>query len=110
MAVADEHEWSCRLAEALDRCGLAEHIVPDRVARAAVEELDSVGSADRLEAAEPGALRLAEHALRPDRRRRRVAAELGHLEHAQHGEVVIAAERQRRPLADAVDALVGRGP
>ena len=45
---------------------LAEHVVPHRVARAAVEELDAVGARRRLEAAEPGALRLAEHALRPD--------------------------------------------
>ena len=51
MAVADEHERRSRFENADQRDLLAQDVIPHRIARTAVEELDAGSLGERLEAA-----------------------------------------------------------
>ena len=55
VAVSDEHERRGRLEQREARDLLAEHVVPDRIARAAVEELGSGPRRRRLQRGQPAA-------------------------------------------------------
>ena len=98
VAVADEHERR-RGRLKLDRRLLAEHVVPDRVERAPVEELDAFAVAAGASPVRNARASSLEHALRPAHRRGRVAVELVERERADHGEVVVAGETERGALA-----------
>ena len=110
VAVADQQDGRLGEAQALERDLLAEHVVPDRVARARVEELGLVARPGRLERAEPGAVLLAEHVTRPVGGAGRIAAELREIERADHREVVVAAERRVGASPDQRAALVRLRP
>jgi len=106
MAVPDEDERRARELEGRERGLVAQDVLPDRVARRAVVESDSVRLPLRLEPVEER-LRLGlQHAARPASGDRRLAAELGEVDRAAHGEVVVAGEADIGPLGDRGAALV----
>src|SRR4051794_5790958 len=72
--MTDEHDRLGRRLEREQRDVLAQHVLPNGVARARVEQLGAVAACKRHEGTEPGALRVAENAGRPPRGGRRVAA------------------------------------
>ena len=109
VAVADEHERCGRVGERLAGDVLAEHVLPDRVARAGVEELDAGPLALRLERLEELARLGLEHVGRPGRARRRVGGEVRQLDPPDRGEVVVPDEAQGRTLARLGDAAVRLG-
>ena len=111
MAVADEDERRGRRLQAEQGDVVAQDVLPDRVARAGVEELrrrraradgDSVSSQARSSA--PSTVRV-QRAATPG-----IAREVGEVDRAENAEVVVAAERERRPLADEAAALVRLRP
>ena len=124
MAVADQHERRGRRLQAELRDVVAQDVLPDRVARAGVEELDAVAHGRRRQRLEPGALLGAEHGARPARRDPGVAGEVGEVDRAEHrrgrgcrraraspGRGRAAALVRLRPVADDVAEapdLVGR--
>ena len=110
MAVADEHERRDGHLESGQGRLLADHVLPDRVARARVEELGAIGLRLRLETLEEGAVLVEQHCLRPPHDRSRVRAELLQVELPEDAEVVVADEARLRPLADDVDHLVRARP
>src|SRR5579884_3721891 len=110
VTVADEDDGRVRLEQRDDRRLLAQHVLPHGVPRARVEELGVGAPRERLERREPLPLLVAEHAGRPARRDRSVAAELARVERAADGEVVVAAKGKRRPLPNQVAAFVRPRP
>jgi hypothetical protein len=107
VAVPDEHERRHRQLERRQRRLLADHVLPDRIARARVEELRAIDLRLRLEALEVVAVLVEEHGPRPRRDSRRVGAELVEVEAPEHPEIVVADEAEPCPLADDLDDLVG---
>ena len=75
---------------------LAEDVVPDRVERAAVEELGAGARRLRGEPAEEAPRLRREHLLRPADGGGRVAVEVVDRERADHRQVVVAGEAERR--------------
>jgi voltage-gated potassium channel len=110
VAVPDEDERRRRHTQAQPRNLCAQDVVPDRVARAAVEELRTVRLGARLESLEEGPCVVSEHALRPARRCCSIAREVRQAERAGDDEVVIAGQAQVGPCLDERAALVRPGP
>ena len=76
MAVADEHE---RGVGELERCAgglFCQHVFPDRIARACMEEIDAVDGSGRLEPLQESARFLGQDTRRPGCRRRSFVIEL----------------------------------
>jgi hypothetical protein len=110
MAVADEHERRDGHLERGQGRLLADHVLPDRVARACVEELGAIDLRLRLEALEEGAVLVEQHRARPPHDRSRVRAELLQVEPSEDAQVVVADEAQLRALADDVGHFVRARP
>ncbi len=92
------------------RAVVAEHVLPDRVARRAVVQRDAVGGSRRLERVEK-CLRLGrEDVARPARRDGGLAAELLEVDRSPDGEIVVAGEADVGPLRDQCAALVRPRP
>ena len=106
MTVSDEHERRDRQLECRQRRLLADHVLPDRITRARVEELGAVDLRLRLEALEVGTVLVEEHGPRPRRDSRSVGTELLEVEAPEDPEIVVADEAELRPLADDLDHLV----
>ena len=88
---------------------LAQHVLPHGVARARVVQADAVAAPGRLQRREPGAAVVLEHARRPASGRSGVAREVGDVDCAEHGEVVVPTERDCCTSTDEVAALVRPG-
>ena len=86
VAVADEHERLLGQPEGRERGLVGEHVLPDRVARAAVEEVDAVRAAEGLQRLEVRARARRQHSpsSAPQRRRRR-RSRRGRLSRARRG-------------------------
>jgi voltage-gated potassium channel len=110
MTVPDENERRRRHPQAEPSDLRAQDVVPDRVARAAVEELRAVLLGTRFEPLEERARFVCQHALRPARRCRGVAGEVRDPERSADDEVVVAGEAQASPLLHERAALVRPGP
>ena len=100
VAVADEHERRDGHLERGQGRLLADHVLPDRVARARVEELGAIDLRLRFESLEEGAVLVEQHRPRPPHDRSRVRAELLQVEPSEDAQVVVADEAQLRALAD----------
>jgi len=106
MAVTDQHEW-CRREQERRHCRLvAQHIVPDRIARTRVEQLSLLGRRTRREPVEVRARVLIEHRLGPAGRGRRVGVEQRDVDAAQAGEIMVSDEADVRALPDDRAAFI----
>ena len=110
VAVADEHER--RLGQLERDAGhvCREHVLPDRVARARVEELDPVPRALRPQRLQERARAFREHGARPARRHDRVAGELLQVDLAEHPEIVVPRQADRRTPLDRRAARIRPRP
>ena len=89
---------------------LGDHVLPDRVARACVEELGALGLRLGREALEEGAVLVQQHRPRPASGRSRVGAELVQVEPPEDAQVVVADEAERARSRMSVDHLVRARP
>ncbi len=96
--------------EARPRGCLAEDVVPDRVERAAVEELGAGARRLRGKPAEEAPSLLRERPLRPADGDGGVAVEVVDRQGADDRQVVVAGEAERRILLDPLAAAVRLGP
>jgi len=106
VAVADEDELRRRQLERLADDGLAQHVLPDRVARTRVERLDAVPLGLRLELAQVVERLRLEHVDRPARARRGVRRERRQVDLPERGEVVVAEQTEVGVRARLGDAAV----
>src|SRR5262249_51275363 len=110
VAVPDEDDRRLGVREGgLDGLGV-EYVLPDRVPRASVVELDVADRRTRLEPREEGLRFLVEDSLRPLDRAAGLRVELIDVDVAEDDEVVVADETQVDALADELAALVGPRP
>ena len=109
MRVADQRDALGLAVEAQLGEQRAEHVLPDRIARAGVVEADRVLLAGRLQRGEELHVRVADRLARPARRDRGAGRELLEADRAGHAHVVVAGEADRRVAARQLDAGVGLG-
>src|SRR5262249_12221205 len=100
VAVSDEHDPRLRQLERRGGCLGRQHVLPDRVARTGVEELDAVAPAQRLLRLQELPRALGQHAARPARGLDRVAGELRQVDRPEHAEIVVPGEADRRTPLD----------
>ncbi len=110
VAVPDEDERRVCELERRARRLVAEHVLPDRVARRAVVELDTVSGSRRLERFEERLRLRLQHFPGPPGRDCRLAAELLQIDRAPYGQVVVPRETDVGPLRDQGATLVRPGP
>ena len=110
MAVADEHERRVGEVEGGMRGFLREHVLPDGVARAGMEELDAVVRGVGLEAGEELPRRLRQHARGPGRGGGRLVVEVADGELAENDQVMVPDEATVGPGPHGVAALVRQRP
>ena len=107
--VADERDALALDVEAQLGEQRAEHVLPDRVARARVVEADAGLLAGRRQRAQELEVRRADRLLRPARGERRARRELVEADLAGDAEVVVAGQADRRVPARQLDAGVRLG-
>jgi Zn-dependent protease with chaperone function len=110
VAVSDEHEAGRGQLERRLRSLLRQDVLPDRITRACVEEVDAFGLSGGLEALEERAGLRREDLRRPDRGGCRLVVEVTDAEPAERDEIVIADEADAATFPDDVAALVRPGP
>ena len=110
VTVADQDERGHGRLEGVASRQLVDHVLPDRVARARVEELGALDLRLRREALEIRAVLVEEHGLGPARRHGRVRCEVVQVEPAEDAEVVVADQADALPLADELRRLVRSRP
>src|SRR5438093_638620 len=90
MAVADEHDRRRRELERGARRFFGENVLPDRIARACVKEIDAVHSTERLEFLQEVTRLGLQDLGGPARRRRGLVVEVAEIELTERDEVVVA--------------------
>src|SRR5262249_28520594 len=106
VAVADHHELGARQVEGRADGRLVEDVLPDRVARAPVEELRALALAGWLERGEEVAQPVVELVRGPACAPRRVGWERGGIRAADRGEVVVSEQADVGAVARRLDAPV----
>ena len=109
MAVTHEHERGIGELQRRARGLLRQDVLPNRISRAGVEEVDPLGLSGGPEALEKGARVLRQHLRRPEGRGGRFVVEVADRELTEDDEVVVADEAAIGSALHRVAALVGQG-
>ena len=110
VTVPDEHEPLCRVRERRERDLRRQDVLPDGIARAAVEEAELPVGGMGFERLEERARAVFQVLLRPAGACGRVGRELLDVEPAEHREIVVSDQRERRVLGHERAARIRVGP